>query len=98
MKEILEKYKNQLQCFSYKLEGRFMYIQNIIIKEKNKGYGTKIMKEILLYAKKNNIKVSLHAIPVKQRTKKQNKLIKKRLYNFYKSLGMTQEMDSLFTY
>ena len=98
MKDIIEKYKSQIQCFSYNLEGRYLYIQNIIIKDKNKGYGTKIMKEILLYAKKNNIKVSLHAVPLKQRTKKQNIRAKQRLYNFYQSLGMKREIDSLFTY
>lgn len=91
IQKILNTYSEQIQLFNYQIENNHLYIDNLIIKDKGQGYGSKLLSQIIKIAKERNKIVTLYAIPKKKRTKKQNKNAQLRLYSFYKSLGMTQK-------
>jgi hypothetical protein len=68
-----------------------LILYNIVIKEKNNGYGSKILADIVNYANENDLIVSLYPVSQKGRTKKQNKRNQMRIESFYERFGFKKE-------
>ena len=57
--ELRDYYNLSMMTISYDKVNNYISLKTIIIKNHNKGYGTKFMKDLCFYADLNNKKISL---------------------------------------
>ena len=69
----------------------------LLLKKKNKGYGSLILKDLIKYSEESKKPISLFPIVlIKARKSKTNKLNKKRLESFYQKHNFKLE-DNIYT-
>jgi len=89
------KYKEFIKTLLVEEFPRYIYLNNIVLKNKGQGTGSKVLSDILDYANEKDKPVSLYPIAHKDsRKRKINKENQRRLENFYKRLGFEEKENS----
>lgn len=94
--QLNNKYKKELACLIIKDEGNYLYLDNIVVRNKGNGVGNNILDDLIKYALKVNKLITLTPIaPKTARKRKTNKLNQKRLESFYKRKGFKEKEFNL---